>query len=219
MRTGTEIKIRLSLIRHGATKSNQEHRYLGRADEALAEEGIKYLIQKKESGKLPSPECVFTGPMLRCRQTAEILFPKVKKCVISDWTEMDFGLFEGKNYEELAGNAFYQKWIDSGGVLPFPEGESREAFVKRTMGGFDKMISLLREQGGLTDNREIAAVVHGGTIMALCSSLFGGDYFDYQAGCGEGFRVRLLSGIKAFAERGAVVYAKDGLRLQEIEKI
>lgn len=32
-----------------------------------------------------------------------------------------------------------------------------------------------------------AAVVHGGTIMAVLQSLFGGDYYSYRAGNGEGY--------------------------------
>ena len=54
---------------------------------------------------------------------------------------MDFGQFEGKNYEELKDNPDYQKWIDSNGTLPFPGGESREQFIRRSMEGFDRMMS------------------------------------------------------------------------------
>lgn len=230
MRAGTEIEIRLTLIRHGAAKSNLEHRYLGVSDEALSAEGVEWLIQRKENGCYPIAERVFVSPMLRCRQTAEILFPKAEICVIPDWTEIDFGLFEGKNYEELAGNVFYQRWIDSGGTLPFPSGESREAFVKRTMRGFEEMLSLQRARNGQKgqreqgegrkkkeareqkrqeeqiDSTEFTAVVHGGTIMALCSSLFGKEYFDYQIGCGEGF-------VSCFR------YTSQGVKLLEFRKI
>ncbi len=54
---------------------------------------------------------------------------------------MDFGQFEGKNYEELKDNPDYQKWIDSNGTLPFPGGEPREQFIRRSMEGFDWMMS------------------------------------------------------------------------------
>lgn len=51
---------------------------------------------------------------------------------------MDFGAFEGHNYQELSGDPAYQRWIDSGGTLPFPEGESREEFIRRNVAGYEK---------------------------------------------------------------------------------
>ena len=37
----------------------------------------------------------------------------------------------------------------------------------------------------------MAAVVHGGTIMALLSHYCGGDYFSYQVKNAEGYHLRL----------------------------
>ena len=42
-RPENQIEIRLTLIRHGATHSNKEGRYLGKTDEALSPEGIGML--------------------------------------------------------------------------------------------------------------------------------------------------------------------------------
>lgn len=197
MRAGTEIEIKLALIRHGATKSNLEHRYLGKAEEALSREGIEQLLKRKEGIAGIAPETVFSSPMLRCRQTARILFPDAEVRVIPEWTEIDFGLFEGKNYQELDGDGDYQRWIDSGGTLPFPGGESREEFAQRVMKGFDRLLEELPESGANPAAPRIAAVVHGGTVMALCSSLFGGEYFGYQQKCAEGYFCRFLYGGKA----------------------
>lgn len=77
--------------------------------------------------------------------------------------ECDFGAFEGKNYQELSGDTSYQAWIDSGGTLAFPEGESREGFVRRCCAALETALQSRQES-------HIAAVVHGGTIMggAFC---------------------------------------------------
>ena len=72
MRNRTEIKVTLSLLRHGATPANREHRYLGKTDEALSEEGRAELLLKKK--EIPA-ELLLVSPMLRCRQTAEVPFP------------------------------------------------------------------------------------------------------------------------------------------------
>lgn len=185
MRNRTEDQIEIVMIRHGATPANREHRYLGKTDESLSEDGKKELKDNKKMYIYPEVSLVFTSPMKRCVETAELLYPETEKVVVPQWEEMDFGEFEGKNYLELKGNRKYQEWIDSNGTLPFPKGESREIFIKRCMDGFQKMLDCenLPEKTGI--------VVHGGTIMAILSSLYGGEYFDYQLRNGQGYRAIL----------------------------
>ena len=185
-----ETEINMTLIRHGATKANLEHRYLGKTEEALSEEGKEKLQMRKDNGMYATPNHLFVSPMFRCRETAAILFPNLPFQCIPEWTEMDFGLFEGKNYKDLNGNPEYQAWIDSGGMLPFPKGESREAFQKRVVFGFFRMLSCLEKEKA-SEKDKITAVVHGGTIMALLSALSGGEYFDYQVKCADGYRCQL----------------------------
>lgn len=174
------------MIRHGGTWSNQEHRYLGKTEEPLSEQGIKELLLYKERGEYPEVDALFTSPMKRCVQTAGILYPTLAPVCIEEWTEIDFGAFEGKNYRELQGDARYQRWIDSNGALPFPEGESREAFMQRCEAGVEKMIRQIRQTKGEMP-KAVGMVVHGGTIMSLLSRYLGGDYFSYQAENGKGY--------------------------------
>lgn len=186
MRDRTENQITLVLMRHGATKANRKHRYLGRTDEALSEEGKMQLSESKKSGLLPHIDLLFISPMKRCVQTAEILYPELQPVLIEEWTEIDFGAFEGKNHIELQGDKRYQAWIDSNGTLPFPEGERREDFITRCERGFLRMldhIAGMEEDGHQT----IGMIVHGGTIMALLSRYGKGDYFDYQVLNGKGY--------------------------------
>lgn len=209
MWNGTEdkIKVKITWIRHGMTRANEEHRYLGKTDEPLSEKGIRFLQEKKKKSFFNAPEFLYASPMKRCVQTAEILFRR-KPVLIPEWKEMDFGQFEGKNYEELKDNPDYQKWIDSNGTLPFPGGESREQFIRRSMEGFDRMMSDILKRSekntGIqndTDTRylksnrgteiPVVTVVHGGTIMAVLSSLTGGEYFDFQVKNGEGYETVL----------------------------
>ena len=121
--------MQLLLIRHSITAGNLEHRYIGcRTDEPLCEAGIALAQQKSVEFRrsFPAPELVLVSPMQRCRQTAEILFPHMPQKIVWGLQECDFGAFEGKNYQELSGDTSYKAWIDSGGTLAFPEGESRE---------------------------------------------------------------------------------------------
>ncbi len=180
-----EKQVRLYLIRHGKTPGNEEKRYVGRTDEGLSELGRRELLQKQ----FPEAELLFSSPMLRCLQSCECLYPNQNVKVIPDFREIDFGTFEGKNYLELSGNQEYQAWIDSGGTLPFPKGEDRQSFIQRSLAGFQTLLQELR----VSKNSEIkaATVVHGGTIMAILSTHFGGDYYDYQITNGEGFCVTM----------------------------
>lgn len=190
MWSGTGFEINLTFIRHGHTEGNLEHRYIGRTEEGLCKEGREALEKNKE--KFMEPEYVFVSPMLRCVESAKILFPGMEYMEISEWKEMDFGAFEGKNYQELQGNLEYQKWIDSNGILPFPGGENREDFITRVKKGFYRMVEILKEEE--KDCYNVSAVVHGGTIMALLSAFHGGEYFDYQVKNAEGYQCHIGCG-------------------------
>ena len=146
-RTEDQIEIHLTLIRHGATLSNKEGRYLGKTDEALSPDGIRTLEKSVTDRIYPIADVLFSGPMKRCLETAQILYPGQTPICIPEWTEMDFGAFEGHNYQELSGDPNYQRWIDSGGTLPFPEGESREEFIRRSVAGYEKMVYHMKGSG------------------------------------------------------------------------
>lgn len=82
---------------------------------------------------------------------------------------------------------------DSNGTLPFPGGETLTDFKKRSVRAFletvSKSESILKGQvtSGKQDDTTVAYVVHGGTIMAVLSELYGGDYYDYHCGNGKGY--------------------------------
>ncbi len=189
----SENQIELIMIRHGATKANEEHRYLGNTDESLSVQGITILQKEKNNGTYPMIDKLFTSPMKRCIQTVEILYPDIQPVIVPDWREMDFGDFEGKNYQDLQEDPRYQKWIDSNGTLPFPNGESRENFIKRSKQGLYAMCKELSKTVRSADMKYvvIGMIVHGGTIMALLSSFYGGEYFDHQTANGKGYGCKL----------------------------
>lgn len=207
----------LYLIRHGKTAGNMEKRYVGRTDEPLCEEGkheinerrdilLRSFSPKDETGGMSQIEPAHTGdtrlrkvyvsPMLRCRQTAEQLFPGVDQEVLDDLREMDFGQFEYKNYEELSEDVRYQAFIDSGGCLDFPEAEPQQQFRKRVRKAFAQCLEKQEAMAKLTsgDPQEpLVFVVHGGTIMAIMEEFARPHrgYFEWQVGAGCGYRCML----------------------------
>ena len=176
--------LKIWLIRHGMTEGNRYQRYIGVTDEPLCE-GRELL------GKFtyPKPQAVFVSPLKRCLETAAILFGDPKVRIIDQLAECDFGEFENKNYQELDGNEHYQSWIDSGGLLPFPGGESREEFKRRNVTGFQKAVN-----GCLRNGISLAAlVVHGGTIMNVMEEYADEDrsFYDWHVQNGKGYEVEI----------------------------
>ena len=122
------------LLRHSFTEGNLKKRYVGVTDEPLCLDGTRFLKEHF----YPDAEHIFVSPLRRCVQTARLIYPDRAFHIIEELAECDFGDFENKNFQELSDNPDYQKWIDSGAALPFPNGESREAFRWRTLRGFRK---------------------------------------------------------------------------------
>ena len=194
MSADNEFEVTCLLIRHGKTEGNLEKRYIGAgSDEELCERGVEELkavreklFSSKETADIINASKLFSSPMLRCIQSAEILFDKMP-VIVNELRETDFGDFEGKNYFDLKDNEYYQKWIDSNGELPFPNGECKADFKKRSYEAFLQTVLYYAPE-----NKELAFVIHGGSIMGILSTLTGRDYYDFQVGCGEGFIVKLL---------------------------
>lgn len=176
---GNNYFMKVHFIRHSKTYGNTLHRYIGRTDEHLCEEGIELLKAKT----YPKVQKVFVSPMIRCIETADIIYNDMDKTVVQGLEECDFGDFENKNYIELNGNEDYQRWIDSNGTMPFPGGEDLKDFKARCISAFDKVISDSLDKG----YSEIALVVHGGTIMSIMErySYPHKDYYEWQIKNGE----------------------------------
>ena len=167
------------LIRHGQTQGNLLHRYIGsRTDEPLCPQGIAALREKT----VPPVSRVFVSPLLRCVETASLLYPDITPEIIPDFRECDFGDFENQSYADLNGRADYQAWIDSGGEMPFPGGESRAGFAARCVKAFEALYASQPAQ-------DCALIVHGGTIMAIMEAFArpAGSYFDFQVKNAQGF--------------------------------
>lgn len=169
----------LIFIRHGSTAGNLEKRYIGRTDEALCPLGIQQIEELKAQNF--RPDFLFVSPMLRTRQTAEILFPKHSANIVENFRETDFGIFEGKSAAELSGSPEYQKWLDSFCLDAIPQGESVAAFKERCCRAFTDIAKSLPEASCT------AFVVHGGVIMAILErfALPKRDFYDYHIGNGK----------------------------------
>lgn len=174
----------LMLIRHFQTAGNGKKQYIGSTDEPLDENKIP-----EQLSGYPQIDHLAVSPMKRCMQTADLIYPGYEKIVCPLLRELDFGAYERKTYEELKDLPEYQRWLESGGLSAFPDGEDRICFQKRCMQGMEILIGKLTE----LECQTAGVVVHGGTIMAVMS---GYDkekrpYYEWQVGNGEGYIVSI----------------------------
>ena len=163
------------LIRHGKTPGNEEHRYIGRTDEPLSNDGR---AEAERCMKDPEQKQVYVSPYLRARETAKILFPNAKQIPVPGLRETDFGVFEGKNADEMADDPEYRAWVDSWCTGPIPGGESRDDVTRRAVRAFSRAVRSSMKKG----EECVVFVTHGGVIMSILSALAlpERDYYDYQ---------------------------------------
>ena len=171
--------IRMLLIRHGATAGNLEKRYIGSTNEVLCTLGIAQAEALRARGF--QVDQLFVSPMLRTRQTAEILFPGMPYTIVDDLAETDFGIFEGKTATELSETLEYQKWLDSMCLDPIPGGEGVADFKRRCCDAFSKVINRI------PDHSCVAFVTHGGVIMAVLEAFAHPqkEFYEYHIVNGE----------------------------------
>lgn len=110
--------------------------------------------------------------------------------------ETDFGAFEYKTYGDLKDNPVYQAWIESGGMLAFPGGESGTDFRQRSRRAFLACLRHARAR----EIRKAAIVTHGGVIMSVMEAYARpkADFYSWQLQNGCGYHVRTVVGDNGF---------------------
>jgi alpha-ribazole phosphatase len=167
------------LLRHGDT--GRQGRYLGSTDVPLTTTGQMQVRETAQSLRLLNFCEIISSPMLRCRQSCEILALQPSIQVNDLLKEVDFGRWEGKTFAEIAAEDadLVAAWMKDPAHFCFPEGESLQKFYAR--------VSLLFTMLKKDDSKRILLVTHGGIIrhlLCLCLGIPIEKYlaFDVQPG-------------------------------------
>ena len=179
---------RIHLIRHGSLDKIHSGKYIGKkTDVALSSEGLSELKLLKDKFYYPEADLIFTSPMLRCVQTAHTLYPDRNYLVVDELSECDFGIFEGKSYEELKKDPEFIAWAKEGMKDAPKDGESGAEFAQRCYTGFAKVAEYAMK-AGITD---VAIITHGGVITSILSSLAfpKREFYEYNVNNCCGFTV------------------------------
>lgn len=147
----------LHLIRHAPTRGNGLKQYIGWTDEPVS--------SFSASGN-PDVQRVWGSDLLRCRQTAELLFPNAVYHADPNLRECHFGEWERKTYDELKTDQCYRAWIDNPLELAPPGGESLSEVMRRV----DRAV------GSLPIGKEFYIVAHGGPIRYLMAKSKGESF-------------------------------------------
>lgn len=161
------------LLRHGLTQDNQEKRYQGRRDVPLCPQGLAQLRRADFA-----PKTVMITSLQRTRQTAEVLFPDAELVVADGLKEMDFGVFEGRNYREMEHDPRYRAWVETGCEGRCPGGESKAEFCQRVCTAFAALVDAALAAG----EPQLVIVAHGGTQMAALER-FAVPHKNYYSWC------------------------------------
>ncbi len=160
------VTYQLHLIRHGITAGNRDGRYVGRMDLPLCAEGVRELEAKRTAFAYPEVEAVYTSPLLRCIQTADILFPGQALTVVEDLTELSLGEFEGETFETLRESPAYLAWLENAGENTPPAAlETSREFAARTAVAFNAILMNMSAE----HITKAAVVTHGGVLMSILS--------------------------------------------------
>ena len=131
------------MIRHGQTALNNSHALQGRSDHPLNETGIR---QAQEAGRMLREagvrfDRVYSSPLGRAVQTAEIAAPGVPILTDERLIEMDYGPYEGADLHNPPPEilTFFSDFVRN----PAPEGMEPLADVTGRVGAFLEEIKAL----------------------------------------------------------------------------
>lgn len=151
----------LTLVRHG-----EPARDLAGADPAdppLSARGKSQLVAARSLVATVGYEAVYSSPLLRARESADVLAPAGAVVVEDDLAEFDRAAERYLHWEDDA--AAYRSYL-AGDLTPW--GTTLEEFRARVWAGVER----IRKR---TPHGHVLAVTHGGVINNLFAMLIGSD--------------------------------------------
>lgn len=162
------MKTKLILVRHG--HCDKSGAYCGSSDAPLTEKGRQQArAVAKILSAVPISLC-HSSPLSRAHETARIIcsvrrIPIVPSPLLK---EIDFGLWEGHTYSEIAAEWPEQAkhWLSDPTQVTIPGGESFSAFCNRVQ-------RFLQGLSNKNSPGHILVVAHGGPIAVLLMEICG----------------------------------------------
>ena len=152
------------LLRHGLTESNKKKIYAGWSEECLCEEGVVALHKIGRKLKEFKIEKIFSSPIRRAIQTAEIINSFLEKTIEIEekLKEIKMGLWEGLSEIEVEGKFEneWEIWITKPSRLKLDGRESLRELQLRALKAIKKITNS-------SDYSRILVVTHVAIIRVL----------------------------------------------------
>lgn len=203
--------MKLYIIRHGQTDWNRAHRLQGRTDIPLNEWGRLVAELTREGLKNVAFDAAFTSPLIRAKETAELVLEGRHIPIIEDERiiEVNFGAYEGESFQ--LDNENLQNFFSKPEVYyPVDGSESMESILERT-GDF---LSELYQNPKYQDST-ILISTHGAALCGLLCNIKKWEKADFWKGglhknCGFSI-VEVLDGVPKILKEAIVAYDEEAL--------
>ncbi len=160
---------RLLLVRHALPDGAPKGSFLGKTDLPITDEGRSQSKELRDLITRFAPDVCYTSPLLRARQTAEIILDgtDIPTQVDEELREIDFGQWELKTFDQIAAEngGAVKRWVGFDQKFTFPDGESLGSFLARVRRVTRRLTSDPAET--------VLAVTHGGIIRSMICRLLG----------------------------------------------
>lgn len=186
---------KIDLIRSGLYEDSGSGMYIGHTDLPLSKEGKREICLLAGKYEYPRPDVVISSPLVRCTDTAKILYPDKEPIEMPGLIEFDFGEFEGHTAAELAQYEEFGKFLAGGPDAGALNGETNAEFQKRVCGCFAGIVTGMIKAG----TSRASIVTHGGVIAAIMASFAIPEQplTYWFSGPGRGYTLNVIPGIWA----------------------
>ena len=170
----------LYIIRHGKTDWNAAFKLQGRTDIQLNEEGREMALKAAEEAKDIHFDICFSSPLLRAKETAQIILNDREIPIVCDnrLMEMCFGEYEGiERSFDIKDCPINLLFKDPVNYVADKGAESFEELFKRTGDFLEKKIYPLLKEG-----KDILIVGHGAMNCSIVSQIRGYDLAHFWDG-------------------------------------
>lgn len=165
------------LLRHGQTTWNADgNKYCGRSDIQLTEKGIKQAHQAKKQIKDCVFDAVYSSPLQRAFNTAEIVSGQENIIKDDRLIEIDFGWWEGKPKKEFIPEkpSLWENWMtDPATTQAGGTGETGQQLIDRVNDFFEEVLE--KHAGGT-----ILVVAHNGVNRLYLAHKLGMPLGNYR---------------------------------------
>lgn len=206
-----DSRMKLYLVRHGQTDWNRARKLQGCTDIPLNEYGRYVAELTREGLKEVAFDVAFTSPLIRAKETAEIILKDRNVPIIEEERiiEVNFGAYEGEDFrlgDENLQNFFARPEL----YYPVNGSESMESILERTGTFLSELYANPKYQ-----DSTILITTHGAALCGLLCNIKKWEIADFWKGglhknCGLSI-VEVTDGVPKILEEAMIVYDEKKL--------